>query len=126
MKADFIISKEEDRKWLKSGEYGALRWKLLVDSTITRTSGVSVGLLKIKSNEKLALHHHSQKEIYIIKKGKGNLITPDKTSFLKAGDLVFIPENVIHGIQNNGKMSMLLYWIFPTDCWQQVKYNFVT
>ena len=125
MKTDIIISKEEDREWLSSEEYGTLRWKLLVDATTIRSSGLSVGMLQIKPNHKLALHHHCPKEIYIIKRGKGILITPDETALLKSGDLVFIPENVIHGIQNNSKQSMLLYWIFPTDCWQQVKYNFV-
>ena len=126
MNKKIIINTEKDNRWRKSLEHGNLRWKLLIDSSITKSSDLSVGLLKIIPNEQLALHHHSPKEIYLIKKGAGLLLTPNKSFDVKSGDLVFIPEDAIHGVKNTCKIPMLIYWIFPTNCWEQVKYNFVT
>ena len=126
MNKKVVITQPKEFKWLSSEKYGQLKWKLLIDSTIKITSEISVGILKIKPNDSLSLHHHNPKELYIIKKGKGLLLKPDKNERLKTGDIVFIPENTIHGIENIGKNSLLLYWIFPTDSWEEVKYNFIT
>ena len=119
-----VITRPKSLKWLSSKKYCQLKWKLLIDSTFRMTSEISVGILKIKPNDSLALHYHSPKELYIIKKGKGLLLKPDKNESLKTGDIVFIPKNAVHGIKNTGKTSLLLYWIFPTDSWEEVKYNF--
>ena len=120
-----VITQPKELEWLTSEKYEGLQWKLLIDSTVNMTSELSVGILKIKPNDSLSLHHHSPKEIYIIKKGKGLLLKPDQNESLKIGDIIFIPENSLHGVQNIGKTSLLLYWIFPTDSWEEIKYNFV-
>ena len=120
-----VIARPKEIQWSTSEQYGRLQWKLLIDSTVRMTSELSVGILKIKPNDSLSLHHHSPKEIYIIKKGKGLLLTSDQNESLKTGDIIFIPENSLHGVQNIGKTSLLLYWIFPTDSWEEIKYNFV-
>ena len=124
MTAQVVIAKPNKLDWRRSKEYGELKWKLLVDSTITNTSDISVGVLKIKPNHSLALHSHSPKELYIIKTGKGLLLKPEKNEIIKTGDVVFISENAPHGVRNIGKKSLIIYWIFQTDCWEEVKYNF--
>ena len=120
-----VITQPKELEWLTSEKHEGLQWKLLIDSTVNMTSELSVGILKINPNDSLSLHHHSPKEIYIIKKGKGLLLKPDQNESLKIGDIIFIPENSLHGVQNIGKTSLLLYWIFPTDSWEEIKYNFV-
>ena len=126
MNIKMVIVKPKVCKWLKSEKYGGLKWKLLIDSSTKMTSGLSVGILKIQPNDSLSLHYHSPKELYIIKKGKGLLLKPDGNESLRSGDVVFIPEDTLHGLQNIGKTSLILYWIFPTDSWEEVEYNFIT
>ena len=125
MENKIIVVREENQDWLKSEEQGELRWKLLVDSSIGSSSGLSLGLLKIKPNYELPLHHHNPNEIYLIKRGTGLLIKSKTSIKLKTGDAVYIPKNAVHGIRNTGPTSLLLYWVFPTDSWEEVKYNFV-
>ena len=119
-----LIVREENQGWLSSKEQGELRWKLLVDSSIGSSSGMSLGILKIKPNFELPLHHHSPNEIYLIKRGTGLLIKSNTSIGVKTGNVVYIPQNAVHGIRNTGSTSLLLYWIFPTDSWEEVKYNF--
>ena len=124
MKNKILIVREKNQDWLCSKEHGELRWKLLVDSSISSISRISLGILKIRPNFELPLHHHNPNEIYLIKRGTGLLIKPHTSIRVKNGDTVYIPENVVHGIQNTGPNSLLLYWIFPRDSWEEVKYNF--
>ena len=126
MTKKIVITKPNEYGWQRNKKYGELEWKLLVDSTIKMTSDMSVGILKIKPNCSLELHHHNPKELYIIKEGKGLLLKLDMNERLKTGDAIFIPENVVHGLQNIGKTSLFLYWIFPTDSWEEVTYNFMS
>ena len=98
---------------------------MLVDSSIGSSSEISLGLLKIKPNYELPLHHHNPNEIYLIKWGTGLLIQSKKSIKLKTGDTVYILKNAVHGIRNTGPTSLLLYRVFPTHSWKEVKYNFV-
>ena len=125
MENKILIVQEENQDWLSSKEQGKLRWKLLVDSSIGSSSGISLGILKIKPNCELPLHHHNPNEIYLIKLGTGLLIKSKTSIRVKTGDAVYIPENAVHGIRNIGSIPLLLYWVFPTESWEEVKYNFV-
>ena len=126
MNKKVVIAREKDFIWLSDKKYGELKWKLLIDSTVKMTTEMSLGILKIKPNDSLALHHHSPKELYIVKKGKGLLLKPNKNERLETGDSVYIPRNTVHGVKNIGKTALLLYWIFPTNSWEEVKYNFIS
>lgn len=110
---------------MSSKQQGELRWKLLIDSSIGSSSGMSLGILKIKPNIELPLHHHSPNEIYLIKRGTGLLIKLNTSTGVKTGDAVYIPQNAVHGIRNTGSTSLLLYWIFPKDSWEEVRYSFI-
>ena len=120
-----FLKNEKTDDWQQEQEHGELRWKLLIDSTIIKSSSVSVGLLKIKPMVELPLHYHRPNEVYIIKRGKGLLLELNTTKHLTTGDIIFIPKNTAHGLKNTGSTPMLLYWIFPTDSWEEVKYNFL-
>ena len=76
-----VITKTKDCNWLSNEKYGELKWKLLIDSTTKMTSDISVGLVKIKPNNSLALHHHSPKELYIIKKERDFYLNQTKMRF---------------------------------------------
>jgi oxalate decarboxylase/phosphoglucose isomerase-like protein (cupin superfamily) len=40
------------------------------------------------------------------------------------GDIVYIPENEFHGVRNSGNCDLEFLFIFTTDTWENIKYNF--
>ena len=61
-------------------------------------------------------------EIYIIKTGIGLLLGSAKDRQVSSDMTIYIPENEKHGLRNTGSETLSFYWIFPTDCWDQVEY----
>ena len=45
-------------------------------------------------------HRHAPEQVYVIIKGKGLMRVGKEEQDVSAGDLVWIPPNVIHGIEN--------------------------
>ena len=43
---------------------------------------------------------------------------------LEKDSIVYIPGKQSHGLRNSGKVPLEVIWIFPTDCWEDVKYVF--
>ncbi len=49
-----------------------------------------------------AIHHHEPPQIYVIIDGEGLMTVGEEQQTVRTGDLVYIPPNVPHGIQNTG------------------------
>jgi mannose-6-phosphate isomerase-like protein (cupin superfamily) len=47
------------------------------------------------------LHHHVSVQIYVIIQGGGLMHVGDETRQVSAGDLIYIPSDALHGIENN-------------------------
>ena len=116
------VLSEEESVWEYQEEFPGLRYKLLVDSTKIDTHGLSMGILELEPGAELSLHHHSPQEIYIIKKGVGLLLGSTKDRQVSPDNTIYIPKNEKHGLRNTGSEILSFYWIFPTDCWDQVEY----
>ena len=39
------------------------------------------------------------------------------------GTVVYVPENLTHGIRNAGSQTLTLLWFFPVNRWSDVKYH---
>ena len=111
-----------DQEWSTTDKYPGVRWKFLIDSDFTESSGLSLGIAEIAPGGDLILHYHSPAEIYIVTDGKGILNKSGKFEEIKKGDVVYIAENAKHALKNNGKETLKFYWIFPTDCFSEVEY----
>ncbi len=57
-------------------------------------------------------HHHPTQEIYIVMQGEGIMILDDEESPVRAGDVVEIPPNASHTMENrSGKpLTWLAIW----------------
>ena len=120
-----FISHLDDREWQQRAEFGNLRWKYLVDSTASNSHGLSCGLIQIPVAEELKLHFHLPQEIYLIHSGTGLLLRQNSQSQkVRKGSVVYVPGSCPHGLRNIGDKSLEVMWIFPTDCWDEVKYVF--
>ena len=111
-----------NQEWSTTDKYPGVRWKFLIDSDYTKSSGLSLGFAEIDPGGDLILHYHSPDEIYVVTDGVGTLNKSGELEQIKKGDVVFIKGNEKHGLKNNGKEVLKFYWIFPTDSFSEVKY----
>jgi len=111
-----------NQKWSTTDKYPGVRWKFLIDSDFTESSGLSLGLAEIAPGGDLILHYHSPAEIYVVTDGTGILNKSGKLEEIKKGDVVYIAKNAKHALKNNGNETLKFYWIFPTDCFSEVEY----
>ena len=86
----------------------------------------SLAVARVKPSVTTQLHSlRNTKEIYIIRTGEGLFLGGDKNSQrVKKDSIVYIARNYLHGLRNVGMIPLELIWIFPTDCWEEVKYVF--
>ena len=40
-------------------------------------------------------------------------------------DSIYIPNSVPHGVKNTGDIDLMFLWVFPTDSWNDVGYNYL-
>ena len=115
----------KSKNWNSSDVHPGLRWQFSVNTGITSSHGLSCGHLQVAPGAKLALHYHTQQEIYIITRGFATLLTGQNLSRpVTPGDTIYIPENSWHGVENSGVSILEFIWIFPTDSWQEIEYIF--
>ncbi|MDG2356565.1 MAG: cupin domain-containing protein [Paracoccaceae bacterium] len=120
-----FVSHIKHCRWQQRLEFRNFRWKYLVDSSENNCHGLSCGLVEIPVGEELELHSHSPQEIYLIRSGEGLLLRGDlENKKLSKDSIVYIPGKQSHGLRNSGKVPLEVIWIFPTDCWEDVKYVF--
>ena len=85
-----------------------------------------MGCLCVPVGESLPLHNHEEQEIYYILQGKGKiLMSGTEKKSVAQGDSVYIPKGKPHGIKNSCDTDLIFLWIFPTDSWHDVEYNYV-
>ena len=111
-----------NQEWSTTEKYPGVRWKFLIDSDYTKSSGLSLGFAEIDPGGDLILHYHSPDEIYVVTDGVGTLNKSGELEQIKKGDVVFIKGNEKHALKNNGKEVLKFYWIFPTDSFSEVDY----
>ncbi|WP_435151705.1 cupin domain-containing protein [Candidatus Pelagibacter bacterium nBUS_44] len=111
-----------DQKWQTTEKYPGVRWKFLIDSDYTESSGLSLGFAEIAPGGDLILHYHSPAEIYIVTNGTGTLNKSGELEEVKKGDVVYIAGNAKHALKNTGKETLEFYWIFPTDRFSDIEY----
>ena len=111
-----------NQKWSTTDKYPGVRWKFLIDSNYTKSSGLSLGFAEIDPGGDLILHYHSPDEIYVVTDGVGTLNKSGELEEIKKGDVVFIAGNEKHALKNNRNEVLKFYWIFPTDSFSEVEY----
>ena len=111
-----------NQEWSTTDKYPGVRWKFLIDSDYTKSSGLSLGFAEIDPGGDLILHYHSPDEIYVVTDGVGTLNKSGELEEIKKGDVVFIAGNEKHALKYNGNEVLKFYWIFPTDSFSEVEY----
>jgi len=127
MSGEAYARNESEYPWeYEPGEEGRediIRWRTLLSGERTPTRSISMGILELPPGSRLDAHHHAPPEVYFVTDGSGNLLIGDEQRAVRAGDVVYIPGDHVHGIKNTGDELLKLMWMFPTDTWPEIEYH---
>lgn len=76
-------------------------WMLLSPQN-TASQNLSLQISEIPIGLEQPIHNHEPEQCYYIIKGKGLMVIENDSQEVKAGDAIFIPSNLKHGIKNLG------------------------
>jgi len=69
---------------------------------------LAITIVDVEVGGKQRLHNHPEVQVYVIIAGEGKMTVGEETQAVKTGDLIYIPTNQLHGIENTGD-SILSY-----------------
>lgn len=67
---------------------------------------LAVTMVDIEPGAKQRLHNHPEVQVYVIIAGTGQMQVGDDTQTVNPGDLIYIPTNQMHGIENTGDSTL--------------------
>jgi mannose-6-phosphate isomerase-like protein (cupin superfamily) len=85
-----------------TGELPILTSWMLISAQNSSTKNLSVQISEIPVGSEQPIHNHEPEQCYYIIKGTGLMIIENESKEVRAGDAVYIPSNLKHGIKNTG------------------------
>ncbi|KAJ5622732.1 hypothetical protein N7528_005964 [Penicillium herquei] len=109
----------------ESPDFGNVTWHTVLSHPDTPTSDMSAGIGHCApGNGHLCQHRHEQAEIYHILEGDGMMKIDGASYEVTKGSTIFIPGNSEHGIVNVGSAELRWFYVFPTNDFRNVIYQF--
>lgn len=75
---------------------------MLISPQNTLSNNLSVQVSEVPVGSEQPIHNHEPEQCYYIIRGIGLMKIEDETKEVAAGDAIFIPPNLKHGIKNIG------------------------
>ena len=85
-----------------TGQLPILTSWMLISRQNSSAQNISVHISEVPAGSEQPIHNHEPEQCYYIIKGKGLMIIEEKSKEVTAGDAVYIPSNLRHGIKNIG------------------------
>ncbi|RMF56172.1 MAG: cupin domain-containing protein [Calditrichaeota bacterium] len=82
---------------------------LLLQEGDVRNSRIAVTWVEVEPGSCQLPHRHMPEQIYVIIKGSGQMRIGETLKEVTVGDVVYIPSNMVHGIQNLSSTEQLVY-----------------
>ena len=127
MKIDKVVAHIDDYDWQyprgKTDQDGVIRWKTLISADRTPTADLIMGILEVPPGASMSTHYHAPAEVYYVYGGCGQLAIDGETRSVREGSVVYVPRDVVHGIENVGDTLLTLMWMFPGDVWADIEYH---
>ncbi|MBI5959628.1 MAG: cupin domain-containing protein [Chloroflexi bacterium] len=92
-----VINKSQADKRERSG----LISHFLLGQEIIPDTPLAVTWVTVEPGARQKIHHHISVQVYVIIQGGGLMHVGDETHQVTEGDLIYIPSDVPHGIENN-------------------------
>ena len=103
---------------------GRVFWKTLFSRGVTDTDSLTAGIAVVHPGDALHPHFHTPSEIYFVMQGEGVVTLGNTEHIVHAGDAVFIPGDVRHGIANKSESDVIFLYAFARDSFDTVVYRF--
>lgn len=94
-----IFNRDNSRN---TGDLKILTSLMLISPQNAKSQNISLQVSEIPMGSEQPIHNHEPAQCYYIIKGKGLMIIERESKEVAAGDAVFIPSNLKHGIKNIG------------------------
>jgi mannose-6-phosphate isomerase-like protein (cupin superfamily) len=75
---------------------------ILLQQGDVRDTNLTVTWVEIDVGSQQLLHHHQPEQVYVVVTGKGRMRVGDDDREVATGNLIHIPPDVPHGIENIG------------------------
>ena len=116
---DSLVSHDADVPWEyvpgEEGRSDVIRWKTYCGTDGNNTHSMAFGICELPPGTTLPAHHHAENEAYYIQHGSGIVYLEGSTVDVKPGTVVYVPENLVHGIRNDSVETLTLLWFFPVN-----------
>lgn len=73
---------------------------LLLQESDIRGDHLAVTWVEIKPGSRQRPHRHVPEQIYVVIQGRGKMMVDDQEKEVETGDIIYIPSNSLHGIEN--------------------------
>jgi mannose-6-phosphate isomerase-like protein (cupin superfamily) len=103
---------------------GKAQWKELLGTGSGCQNDMTMGVVRVRKNESLEPHHHSQPETYFTLSGRGTVTIEDVVHGVEPGRLLFIPGNARHQINNVNEEDLIILYAFAISDFSKVQYHF--
>jgi oxalate decarboxylase/phosphoglucose isomerase-like protein (cupin superfamily) len=126
-KPESFVKRLEDVKpeaW--SDARGRLSFHTLVSADLTPSNGLVAGVSTVPPGGALATHAHAQPEIYFALEGQAVVTIAGVERVVSAGATVFIPGDALHSIANPFDQAFRIFYVFPADRFDEIKYKFAS
>lgn len=105
-------------------DYGNVVWQTLFSSPKTTSNSMCAGIATCPYNGTLALHQHTQAEIYYVLSGSGQVEIDGIRHYVTEGSVVWIPGDAIHGVFCGPGETLKWLYVFPESRFDDIKYRF--
>jgi len=94
-----IFNRDNSRN---TGNLKILTSWMLISPQNTTSQNLSLQVSDVPIGSEQPIHNHEPEQCYYIIKGKGLMLIEHESKEVAAGDAIFIPSNLKHGIKNIG------------------------
>ena len=89
-----------------TGRLSMLTSWMLISPRNAKSKNLSIQISEVPAGSGQPIHNHEPEQCYYIIKGNGLMTIEDEFREVKAGDAIFIPSNLKHGIKNTGNDTL--------------------
>ncbi|CAF3652165.1 unnamed protein product [Fusarium graminearum] len=96
--------------------HGNVVWKTLFSNPSTTSDSMCAGIATCPPQGSLALHQHTQAEIYYILEGSGHVEIDGVSHHVTEGSVVWIPGDAVHGVFCGPDETLKWLYVFAEGC----------
>ncbi|KAF4345812.1 cupin 2 conserved barrel domain protein [Fusarium beomiforme] len=104
--------------------HGNVVWQTLLSNPNTSSDSLCAGIATCPSNGSLALHQHTQAEVYYVLAGSGQVEIDGVRHDVTEGSVIWIPGDAVHGVFCGTDESLKWLYVFPEGRFEDIKYRF--